>query len=286
MMVTILAALALGPPRADTMLVTPAWLAERLADPQLVLFQVGPRAEYDSVHIAGAQHLELRDISAPRDSLLPLELPAPVALDSALEARGVSNDSRIVLYASGSDVPSTTRAYFTLAWAGLGDRVSILDGGLPAWRAAGHPVTTAAPTIRPGQVTLRPRDDVVVTAAWVAARLTDPGVAVIDARTPRFYTGEDTTYARRGHIAGARNIPVDAVVDSTGRFLSPAELERLFAAAGVSPDQRVVTYCHSGRQASVVWFAARLLGRAALLYDGSYIEWNRLTQYPVERSAP
>ncbi len=286
MIATLLAALTLTAPR-DTMLVTPAWLAERLADPQLILFQVGTRADYDSVHIPGAQFLELRTVSAPRDTVLPLELPAPAALDSVLEARGVSDDSRIVLYWGSNWVTPTTRIYLTLVWAGLGDRVSILDGGLAAWREAGHPVTAAVPAERaPGDLTIRPRDDVVVTASWVAEHRADPAVAVIDARNPRFYTGEDTNYTRPGHIAGAISIPFTSVADSSLHFLPPAELDALFVAAGATADRRVVAYCHIGQQATAVWFAARLTGREARLYDGSYTEWDRLTQYPVERSVP
>ena len=285
-MIPLLAALALTAAPADSLLVTTAWLAERVGDPRLVLFQIGARAEYDSAHIAGAQYLQMSDISAPRDSLFPLELPAPAALDSALEARGVSDDSRIVLYWGSNWISPTTRAYLTLVWAGLGDRVSILDGGLPGWRAAGHPVTADVPTVRAGQVAIRPRDDVVVTAQWVAAHRTDAGVAVIDARNPRFYTGEDTNYTRPGHIPGARNIPFDTVVDSSAHVLARPELESLFTAAGATPGKVVVTYCHIGQQATAVWFAARLLGREARLYDGSYTEWDRLTDLPVERSIP
>jgi thiosulfate/3-mercaptopyruvate sulfurtransferase len=290
MTLACLAALACAAPgaAADSMLVTPAWLAARLHDPRVVVFHIGPRAEYDTAHIAGAQYLELRDLAAPRDSLVPLELPAAAALDSTLEARGVADDSRIVLYWSSQWVSPATRAYLTLVWAGLGDRVSILDGGLAAWRAAGQPVTREVPGPAPrfGALTLRPRSDVVVTAAWVNAHRADPAVAIIDARTPRFYTGEDTSYARPGHIAGAGSLPFTAVVDSGGHFLPRPAIDSLLAAAGASPGELVVTYCHIGQQATAVWFAARRAGREARLYDGSYTEWDRLTDYPVERTAP
>ncbi len=286
MMLACLAVLAAA--ATDSMLVSPAWLAARLDDPRVVIFHVGPRTEYDTAHIAGAQFIQLRDVAAPRDSLLPLELPAPEALDSTLEARGVADDSRIVLYWGSQWVSPTTRVYLTLVWAGLGSRVSILDGGLAAWRSAGHPITrdVQEPVRRGGGLTLRPRADVVVTADWVNARRTDPGVAIIDARASRFYTGEDTSYARPGHIAGAGTLPFTDVVDSAGRFLPRAALDSMLAAAGAAPGELVVTYCHIGQQATAVWFAARLLGREARLYDGSYTEWDRRTELPVERTTP
>jgi hypothetical protein len=115
-MIPLLAALTLTAAPADSLLVTTAWLAERLGDTRLVLFQIGARTEYDSAHIAGAQYLQLSDISAPRDSLLPLELPAPAALDSVLEARGVSDDcaSRCTGAPAGSRPPPAR----TSRWSG------------------------------------------------------------------------------------------------------------------------------------------------------------------------
>ncbi len=122
------------------MLVTADWLAQHQRDPNLVLMQIGPRPSYDSVHIAGAQFMSFEDFSAPRDTTRPdLELPTPAFLDSVLEAKGVSDDSRIVLYSRTNGSPPTSRAYLTLVWAGLGSRTSILDGGLAAWRARGAP---------------------------------------------------------------------------------------------------------------------------------------------------
>ena len=284
MIVLFAVSIALAQTPRDSMLVSTAWVAERLHDPKLVLFQVGVRAEYDGAHIPGAQFNEMRDVAAPRGPGLVLELPSPAQLDSTLEARGVSDDSRIVIYWGNDWVSPTARIYLTLYWAGLGSRVSILDGGLPAWRAEGRAVTTEVPTPNRGSITLRPRDDVVVTAAWVASKLADQGVVVVDARTPQFYDGRDTSGVRPGHIPGARNLPFTEIVDSAGRFESPARLAELLRGAGADPSDLVVAYCHIGQQASLVWFGARLLGFDARLYDGSFTEWTTLQQYPVERS--
>ncbi|MFI5279155.1 MAG: sulfurtransferase [Gemmatimonadales bacterium] len=284
--VAALLALALQGPR-DTMLVTADWVARHQHDPGLVLLHVGPRPSYDSVHIAGAQYMGFADFSAPQDTTRPaLELPTPGMLDSVLAAKGVSDGSRIVIYSSDEWFTPTSRLYLTLVWAGLGARTSILDGGLPAWRAAHGAVTAATVTPRPGPLTLHPRSDVIVSTDWVRSHLQDPTVALVDARDTPFYLG---TYSGRfpqrgpqGHIPGAYNIPYGTVVDSTGRMLGADQLRTLFQSARAEPGDTVVTYCHVGQQATLVWLAARLAGYSVRLYDDSFTEWNKSERNPVE----
>jgi len=145
----ILAALtAAAPPVSprEPLVVTTAWLANHLHDKGLILFHIGDRATravYDSVHIPGAQFLApLSEFSTPRvQGSLVLELPSVATLDSVLESKGISDDSRIVLYYAREYFSPTSRAFFTLEYMGLGGRVSILDGGLEAWQAEGRPVS-------------------------------------------------------------------------------------------------------------------------------------------------
>jgi len=277
--------LALQTP-SDPMLVSADWLRQHLHDPNLVLFQLGTRAQYDSTHIPGAQFLELSEIAAPRGSGPVLELPDPAMLDSVLEARGVSDDSRIVVYWGSDWFSPTTRAYLTLYWAGLGAQTSVLDGGMPVWQRRGGPVTDEIPPVRRGRLTLHPRDDVIVTAAWVASHLNRPDVAIIDARNERFYMGNYVERAgedRAGHIPGAYNIPFPTVADDSDLIKRPDVLRDLFHSVRADPGDTVVAYCHVGQQATAVWFAARLAGLTARLYDGSFTQWATLRQYPVER---
>ncbi len=285
MHVVALVALALGSQSpVDSMLVSTQWVAERLGDPKLILLQVGDSAEYAGAHIPGARWLRYRDFAAPRDSTQPaLELPSAERMAATLAAYGISDDSRIVLYWGNNWASPTTRIYLTLHWAGFGARTSILDGGLPAWRAEGRPVTTTPPAHVIGTATVRPRSDVVVRADEVDRLRIRANVALIDARTEQFYLGQDTSIARPGHIPGARNLPYVQVVGDDGYFKPRAELERLLRGAGADPGDLVVAYCHIGQQATAVWFAARLLGRDARLYDGSFNEWTGLPQYPVAR---
>jgi len=271
----------------DPMLVSAQWLAQHARDPNLVLLHVGPPAGYDSAHIAGARLLGFADIAAPRDSTRPaLELPTPAQLDSMLELKGISDDSRIVIYQSDEWFTPASRAYLTLYWAGLGARTSILDGGIAAWRRNGGAVTRDVPAARRGSLTIRPRSDVVVTADYVAARLTDPRTAIVDARNERFYLGNYPSRPeepRPGHLPGAFNIPFPSIVGDSGLVLSRDALRNLFAAAHAEPGDQIIAYCHIGQQATLVWFGAKLAGYDVRLYDGSFTQWSGLLQYPVER---
>jgi thiosulfate/3-mercaptopyruvate sulfurtransferase len=281
------AAEALERPR-DRMLVSPAWLKAHLADRNLVLLQVGEKEEYDREHIPGARYLDFRSISYRSESGLFLEMPSVAKLDSSFAALGVSRTSRIVLYFGSEWISPTTRAWLTLEYMGHGARASLLDGGLPAWKAAGGAVTAEVPaavTPQPLASTVTPA--LLVDAKWIAARLGKPRFRVIDARDSEFYEGLDPgSGTRPGHLPSARSIPFTTVTDSAGRFLPDAALERLFREAGVRSGDEIVAYCHIGQQATAVVFAARLLGYDVRFYDGSFQDWTRQEGLSVEGAAP
>jgi thiosulfate/3-mercaptopyruvate sulfurtransferase len=293
MILLALAALTLGPPSpraAEPLLVTTAWLAQHLDDRGLVIFQIGDqtsRPAYDEGHIPGARFLNpFQDLSTPRvPGALNLELPSVEVLDSVLEAKGVSDDSRIVLYWARGYYSPTSRALFTLEYAGLAGRVSILDGGLELWTKEGRALSTEVPTPSRGSFTVKPRPELVADADFVKGRLENRAFRIVDARDTSFYNGRETRQGRNGHIPGAANIPFGTMVDSTGRVRPAALLKQQFAEAGVKDGQTVVTYCHIGQQASLVWFAARLLGFDAKMYDGSFQDWAQRTELPVVNPA-
>jgi thiosulfate/3-mercaptopyruvate sulfurtransferase len=271
----------------ESMIVTTGWLASHLNDKALVLLEVGDKKDYDVAHIPGAQFIQLSDISKPRGQGLILELPSVDQLKATFEKFGVTDKSRIVIYFGKDWVTPTARVYFTLDYLGLGDRTSILDGGLPAWRVEGKPVTAEVKTGSAGQFTPRPKTNLVVDAEWVRANLKKPGVAILDARAPKFYTGAEAgQMPRAGHILGAKNIPFSSLVeDADNKFKSPEALRQLFTTEGVKPQDSIATYCHIGQQASLLYFVARYLGYDAHLYDGSFDDWSRRPELPIEKSA-
>ncbi|MEJ7811020.1 MAG: rhodanese-like domain-containing protein [Gemmatimonadaceae bacterium] len=263
-------------------LVSSDWLAKRLGTPALVIIHTGMnRADYDAGHVPSARFLAFGSYAVDRDSL-STQLPPVAQLDSVLEAAGVDDASHVVIY--GQPIPAA-RLFMTIEYLGLGGRVSVLDGGLDAWREEGRALATDAPAAAHGPFTPRPRADLVVDAAWVnAARTGRPNVVVLDARTPEFYAGTNAPNPmslRPGHIPGAGNVPFTSLTGELTKLRSESALRRLFTAAGATPGKAVVTYCHIGMQASLLYLAARRLGYTAHLYDGAFEDWGRRTELPV-----
>jgi thiosulfate/3-mercaptopyruvate sulfurtransferase len=203
-----------------------------------------------------------------------LSLPEPEAFQEALRSIGVNESSRIVVYWSDERVTAASRALFTLDWAGLGDRASLLDGGFGAWKAAGFEVEESVPVAEPGNVTIQPRDEMIVDAEWVQTELPADGYQLVDARAAAFFDGVREDRGVPGHIASAGSIPWTSLLDEETMKLHPEEkLRELLNDAGVSPGDTVVGYCHIGLFTTLALLSARLLGHEVLLYDGSFEDW-------------
>jgi thiosulfate/3-mercaptopyruvate sulfurtransferase len=260
------------------MLVTPEWLARKLSNPSIVILHVGSESDYRAGHVPEARLVALSDISITGEQGLRLELPPADRLQEAFGKLGIGDDSRIVVYAGTDSVQSATRVWFTLDYLGWGNRASLLDGGLRLWRAQGRPLSTETPSVKPQTNTARPRPEVVVDSGWLQLHLSAPEVTVLDARTPEFYTGASAgSMPRAGHIPGARNVPFSSLLDE-GRLKPEPALRSLMGA----PRGTVVSYCHIGQQATVLYFVARYLGFEARLYDGSFQDWSTRQELRVE----
>ena len=284
--------------RSD-LVVTSDWLATQLKNPKLVLFHIGEKSEYDAGHIPGARFLQLQDISSPmtRDTTaLALEMLPADQLRERLEQLGISDDSRIVVYFGNDWLSPSTRVLLTLQYAGLGAKASLLDGGMPEWKKGNRPITTdVPPPPKPGKLTARPTQPIVVDADFVKSHIHTTGYTIVDARNTIFYDGpiqEPSATSSMGHpmpkvvpghVPGAVNIVFETVFDDTGHLLPETRLRELFTQAGVKPNDTVIGYCHVGQQATAMLFGAEALGYDVKLYDGSFQDWKR-RDLPIESS--
>src|SRR5436190_23606548 len=188
-------ALAASP--RDSMIVNAAWLKAHLNDSNLVLLHVGDQMDpkdYGEGHIPGAILASMKDVSVSDHTGkgLVLEMPAVDELKTDLENLGISDNSRIVVYYGKDWVSPATRVIFTLDYAGLGDRTSLLDGGQPAWVREGQPVTNVVPDVKAGTLTALKIRPIVVNKEYVRDHLDKPGQKLIDGRNAGFYDGVQT----------------------------------------------------------------------------------------------
>jgi thiosulfate/3-mercaptopyruvate sulfurtransferase len=274
---------ALHAQRPVPLLVSTDWLAKHLRDPGVVVIHASQqKTDYDAGHVPGARFLPWQAYTVQRDGL-STELPDAGLVDSALEGIGVSDGSHIVI--TGGPITITARLYYTLDYFGLGAHISLLDGGIDAWREEGRPIDRAAsPAASRGTVSLHAQPAKFADASRIVSGTAAPGnhLDVLDARVPEFYAGLAVNNTpRAGRLPMAQNVPFSWLTGELTRFRDRSKLERLFAQAGVKKGDTVVTYCHIGQQASVLYVAARILGFDAAVYDGSFEDWSRRSELPV-----
>lgn len=258
------------------LLISAAELAA-LKDPSLVILHVADRpSAFEEAHIPGARFLRYGDFAVEGDNGLGSELPGIDEARRVFEAVGVSNGSRIVIY--GSNPVAAARAFFTLDAMGH-QRVALLDGGLRAWRAEGRAIETGPAKAAPrGQFMPALNAAKVASAEFIQQQMPGNRISLVDVRPDPEFLGTDGGMGGAhvaGHIAGARQLTWNALVQEDGRFLSREQLQARLDATGATKDKPVVAYCMVGMRASVVYFVARHLGYDAKLYDGSIVDWTQ-----------
>src|SRR6266481_6232434 len=114
------------------MLVSTKWLADHLKDPNVVVLHVADNVlDYKRGHIPGARFLSQSKFTENVGDL-NTELPSPEKLQALFSEFGISDKTRVVIYATNW-MPNAARAWFTLDYVGHGDRAALLDGGVEQW---------------------------------------------------------------------------------------------------------------------------------------------------------
>jgi thiosulfate/3-mercaptopyruvate sulfurtransferase len=274
-------------------LVSTDWLAAHLDNPRIRVVDASfklpgiiptAREDYDRGHIPGAMFFDIDDIAQPGTSL-PHMIPSPDLFARKMEALGIGDDDRVVVYDSVG-LSSAGRAWWMLRLFGHHD-AALLDGGLPKWKAEGRPLENIAPAPPSRRFTPRFNPSLVRDKRALFDNLSTRHEQVLDARASGRFDGtaeESWPGRRRGHIPGSRNLPYERLTDPHTRQLKSAEeLSGLFRSAGIDLGRPIVTSCGSGVTACALAFALHLIGHpGAAVYDGSWSEWGLPSDIPIE----
>lgn len=200
------------------------------------------------------------------------------ALVDRLSQHGIGRDA-VVIYGGGGGADAA-HLWWTLHYLGH-EHAYLLDGGFEAWRDAGHPiedgpVPEAVPTKRP--LPRRPLPDRAIELPELRARVGEPRLAILDARTPREYGRASETGA---HIPGATLFTWSDALGG-GTELRDRDALRARLASVLAADE-VVTYCQSGVRAAHAYALLRWLGHPRpRLYLGSWAEWSQAADTPSD----
>lgn len=297
-------------PPAETTVVSAAWLKENIDRVKLLdcswylpAMNRDARAEHAASRLPGARYFDVDRVSDP-SSPLPHMLPSEAQFAAACDALGIRNDDQIVVY-DGAGLFSAARGWWMFRVFGH-RAVALLDGGAPAWLAAGGNIedtpvdiqavdaASAASAAAASSSSSSPSSSssyraslnpsLVRSKADVLSRCVESNAErLVDARPAPRWRGkapEPRAGIRSGRAPGSKCVPFFDVLDDDKRFKSPREIAAAFEAAGVDLADRstpVVASCGTGVTACVLSLGAAVADPSRPdglpVYDGSWTEW-------------
>lgn len=278
-------------------LVSADWLKGELGKPDLVLFDAtyylppegkdGP-ALFEQAHIPGARFFDINEMADPETDL-PHMAPSPGRAARLLGQFGVSADSRVVFY-DQKGLFSAARGWWLLRLFGH-DKVAVLDGGLPKWRAEGGAVDSGpAPAPRPATFWADFVSRRLAGIGDVKQVVAEGGARIVDARPTGRFDGtapEPRPGLPSGHMPGACNVPAGSLLAPDQTMLPVDTLRGIFGRAGIDGSTPVIASCGTGVTACVVALGMVHAGLPEpAVYDGSWTEWAARPDTAKEGSAP
>lgn len=269
-------------------MVSANWLSADLTDPDIKPLDGSwylpqqnrdPSAEYRAEHIPGAVFFDL-DAVSDTSSDLPHMMPDNKTFAEAVGALGISNQDHVIVY-DGLGLMSAARIWWMFKVFGH-QKVSILNGGLPAWKATGGDVTSQMPQSE--RTVYKASLDETRVSSWqdVATGVGNKDAQILDARSADRFAGkapEPRAGLKGGHITGSLNLPFQKLLGKGGTLKSTSDLRSAFENAGIDLSKPVTTSCGSGVTAAILTLGLDELGHTDnTVYDGSWAEWGALAE--------
>ncbi|MBW4678437.1 MAG: sulfurtransferase [Desmonostoc geniculatum HA4340-LM1] len=270
----------------NNILVDTQWLFEHLNHPNIRLIQADMNPQtYNAGHIPGAVFWNITtDLLLP-DYRINFD---PATWEKLLENSGITNNTTVVTY--GDFAATSAWLFWLFKVFGHGD-VRVLNGGYQKWMSEGRPVTIDSQIIRPTEYQLQtPDPNLRAFFHDVQESIGKSDSVLVDVRTPQEYSGEwffmqpPQETERAGHIPGAVSVYYELALNEDGTFKSVEELQTLYTSKNITSDKQVITYCAVGGRSAHTWFVLKyLLGYSKVRnYDGSWNEWSRIPNIPIE----
>ena len=258
------------PPGPEDLLVTGEDLRELEAGEDVLLLDAREAEDYEQGAIPGAVSLPTealnRTVTLDDGTEVPRIVQEAEDIVEPLQSAGVASDLPVVVYDNGAET-SATRIFWVLDYYGH-ERVSVLDGGIAAWEAAGGELSTAEVEADRGDFTPEAVESRHADYDYVQEAMFSDSVVLCNGLSGESY--ED------GSIEGSTNLHATSLFDDgdVPHFRADDALEQMLTDAGYEDGQEFLSFCGSGYMASINYFAGRLLGLEQVrMYDGSLVDW-------------
>ncbi|MDJ0645790.1 MAG: sulfurtransferase [Flavobacteriaceae bacterium] len=268
-------------------LVTADWLSKNLEAPDLIILnatipKVTGSTNDDSSQIQGARFFDIKRAFSDTTSSLPNTFPSAAQFEKEAQKLGVNTTSFIVVY-DDHGMYSGPRAWWLFKSFGH-KNIAVLDGGLPAWKAAGFPVEIPKPFVASqGNFKANYQEGSIKGYKEILKAINSESTSILDARSSERFRGtmpEPREGLRSGHIPNSINLPYADLLED-GRMLQKDALIDKFKAYS---DKKLMFSCGTGITACILALGAELAGHkdAISVYDGSWTEWGSRRELPIE----